>query len=959
MLRSRRASRTLNQTGARRNLATVALVLIGLALAAPLVWATATLVRGLDATISVRRYEVEAVTRDRMAVGLLDRLAAYQLGTEPRARAAAEFERDLTAYESALAEMPFTSPEDDVRSVRRIWNVERRDPNAAPFETAHRLLHLSDVVTEYYSLGYADAARRGDLMTLFESDLPGAQEELVRASVVVLRSPDGPLTPDRRVEIAGRLSAHFFHRNSGRQNLDLTNAKFGTAATVLSVHAKAAIAQMDALERTLQALSNGRAVNAAQRTSIRAAMQSIIGEVQQALAGADVLFRSDLQKEIAALEFRRLEYLLSGVCLALVSVAIVLAIWRFQQEAHARELSLIVKEKDFLESELARRQAEEARMLTEAQFRAVFENAQLGILIFDELGLVRDASPSLRRMIGDRVGDVVPPASEQLAELMLGKRPSYRFETEIEQPDGTLMSADVTVSRVGGEGERTIAMAIVEDVTEEKLARRRLEYEATHDGLTGLPNRLAFIADLDNVIAESRRTGATDYVVLFIDVNHFKAINDSYGHQAGDSVLEQTARRLLAAVRPGDVVARLHGDEFAVLLRGVSTTADARAVANRVQRDICNTITVDRVSIGITTSMGMAMASLHYRRGEELIRDADTAMYEGKSGSTTEPMLFDESMHERARHKVRLLSDIRRAVDAGEFRVVYQPIVSLEDGGLVGFEALLRWSHPVLGEISPERFIPLAEESKAIFDLGRFVMEEAVLQLSRWDATVHGYAPFTMSINVSALQIANGSASRDLDRILRSLGVSPEHVALEITESLLLGGDKDAAATLHEVRDIGARLCIDDFGIGYSSLRYLNEFPIDTLKVDRSFVSGEFGGIANEPIVRMILNLADSLDLVVVGEGIETEAQRAALLRMGCTYGQGYLYSKPLSAAELGPMINLRLATGRKVPARDARTRAIVGTHVPWNIPAEELAHVVISPEFERKAVLRRVKIAG
>jgi Amt family ammonium transporter len=334
-------------------------------------------------------------------------------------------------------------------------------------------------------------------------------------------------------------------------------------------------------------------------------------------------------------------------------------------------------------------------------------------------------------------------------------------------------------------------------------------------------------------------------------------------------------------------------------------------------------------------------------------------MYEGKGGSTTEPMLFDESMHERARHKVRLLSDIRRAVDAGEFRVVYQPIVSLEDGGLVGFEALLRWSHPVLGEISPERFIPLAEESKAIFDLGRFVMEEAVLQLSRWDATVHGYAPFTMSINVSALQIANGSASLDLDRILRSLGVPPQHVALEITESLLLGGDKDAATTLREVRDIGARLCIDDFGIGYSSLRYLNEFPIDTLKLDRSFVSGEDGGIANEPIVRMILNLAESLDLIVVGEGIETESQRSTLLRMGCTYGQGYLYSKPLSAADLGPMINVRLATGKKVPARDPRTRAVIGAHVPWDIPADELARVVISPEFERKAILRRVRLAG
>jgi diguanylate cyclase (GGDEF)-like protein/PAS domain S-box-containing protein len=664
------------------------------------------------------------------------------------------------------------------------------------------------------------------------------------------------------------------------------------------------------------------------------------------------------QAPVAGDELRRNELMTLGL-FALAGLGIAFAMWRTQQERHVREMALVTRDKSLLESELARRKAEAARMLTEAQFRAVFENAQLGILIFDGAGVVRDASPSLRRMIGDRAGDVVAVAGEQFAEVIQGKRPSYRYETELERPDGSMMAADVTVSRVAGEGSDAIAMAIVEDVTEEKQVRRRLEYEATHDGLTGLPNRLAFIAELDSIIAESRRSGAVDYAVLFIDVNHFKAINDSFGHQAGDCVLEQTARRLLGAVRPGDIVARLHGDEFAVLLRGIASSFDARAVANRIQRDICNTITVDRASIGITTSMGMTLSNVRYRRGEDLIRDADTAMYEGKAGSTTEPVLFDESMHERARQKVRLLGDIRRAVDAGEFRVVYQPIVSLEFDGLVGFEALLRWSHPVLGEISPERFIPLAEESKAIFDLGRFVMEEAILQLSRWDAAVHGYEPFRMSINVSALQIANGSAARDLDRILRSLGVPARQVTLEITESLLLGGDKEAAATLHQVQEIGARLCIDDFGTGYSSLRYLNEFPIDSIKLDRSFVSDGEGGLANEPIVRMILNLADSLKLSVVGEGVETEEQRSALLRMGCTYGQGYLYSKPLSAAELGPLINVRLATGKKVPARDPRVGTIAGAHVPWRIPAEELARVVVSPEFQRKAMLRRVRLAG
>jgi diguanylate cyclase (GGDEF)-like protein/PAS domain S-box-containing protein len=949
----------LIQRKARRHLSTVALVLIALAVVAPGVWLTAALVRGLDASISSRRYERLAIERNELTFSLLDRLGEYQLATIPRPRAAAAFERDLGAYEQTLADMRHERSEDDVRSVRAIWNQERRDPQGAAFETGHRLLHFSDVIAEYYSLGFADADRRGDIATLFMSDLPGAQEELVRASRVTIESPDGVLSPERRVEIAGRLSAHFFHRNSGRLNLATTERKFGTAAAQLGVETTAALAHMAALDRRLERYTHGRALTARDRGEIRSSMQAIVADVRRAQAEAEALVNSDLQAEIAGFELRRAEYLAFSGLGALISLGILYAIWCSLRGRHRRELDTITGEKSVLEAELARRKAEQARMLTEAQFRTVFENAQLGIVIFDETGAVRDASPSLRRMIGDRVGEVVPTDSEHFADLIAGKRPSYRFETEVARPNGAMMAADVTVSLVGGEEGRTIAMAIVEDVTEEKQTRRRLEYEATHDGLTGLPNRLAFIAELDAVIAESRRTGATDYVVLFIDVNHFKSINDSYGHQAGDSVLQQTAKRLIASVRPGDIVARLHGDEFAVLVRRVTASSDARAVANRVQRDICNTITVDRIAISVSTSLGMAMASLHYRRGEELIRDADTAMYEAKTGATTEPVLFDESMHERARHKIRLLSDIRRAVDAGEFRVVYQPIVSLEDGGLVGFEALLRWSHPVLGEIPPDRFIPLAEESKTIFDLGRFVMEEAVLQLSRWDATLHGYAPFSMSINVSALQIANGSASRDLDRILRSLGVPSHQIALEITESLLLGRDKGAATTLSEVREIGSRLCIDDFGIGYSSLRYLNEFPIDTLKLDRSFVSAADGGIANEAIVKMILNLADSLNLAVVGEGVETDQQRIALSHLGCTYGQGWLYSKPLPAAELGPMINQRLATGKKVAARDPRTRAVIGAHVPWNIPAEELARVVISPDFERDIILRRARLAG
>ncbi len=248
MLAMRRFSPNLNRSGTRRNLAAVAIVLIGLALAAPVVWLTATPVRGIDATISSRRTEVAAVAADRQALGLLDRLAAYRLGSLPRPQAAAAFERDLASYELALADMRTGRPDDDARSIRPYWNRERRDPNSPLTGTTHQILHLSDVVDEYYGLGYGDADRRTDVVTLFESDLPGAQEELVRATRVVLDSPDGPLSPDRRVEVAGRLSSHFFHRNSGLQNLEVTNRKFGPASAATSLYASAAIAQMAALD---------------------------------------------------------------------------------------------------------------------------------------------------------------------------------------------------------------------------------------------------------------------------------------------------------------------------------------------------------------------------------------------------------------------------------------------------------------------------------------------------------------------------------------------------------------------------------------------------------------------------------------------------------------------------------------------------------------------------------------
>jgi diguanylate cyclase (GGDEF)-like protein len=418
-------------------------------------------------------------------------------------------------------------------------------------------------------------------------------------------------------------------------------------------------------------------------------------------------------------------------------------------------------------------------------------------------------------------------------------------------------------------------------------------HAAFHDSLTGLPNRAMFTELLKAEIETSKRATNHLFAVLFLDLDRFKYINDSLGHTYGDLLLVAFAERLERTLRPVDTLARFGGDEFAILLSGISDTTDAVRVAERIHEELMEPFTLDRNSAFASSSIGIALSSSGYDRPEDILRDADTAMYRAKENGKARYEMFDHTMHARAVFRLQLESDLRQAVEHKEFLIHYQPIISLETGRLSGFEALIRWNHPRQGMISPGDFVPVAEETGLIVPIGQWVLEESCARIREWQVASPSHRSLSLSVNLSARQVAQPNLLELIKTALEKSQLNPHCLKLEITESVVMENAEAAAQMFKQLRSLGVQLSIDDFGTGYSSLSYLHRFPLNYLKIDRSFVNRMT--IDNDnAIVKTISTLARNLGMEVIAEGIETEEQHQELKALGCEYGQGYLFSRPV-----------------------------------------------------------------
>jgi diguanylate cyclase (GGDEF)-like protein len=454
--------------------------------------------------------------------------------------------------------------------------------------------------------------------------------------------------------------------------------------------------------------------------------------------------------------------------------------------------------------------------------------------------------------------------------------------------------------RVAGSPPRCL-LTLVDRTTEIENARS-LRAELLHDSLTGLPNRSAFAEAVDEVMADG--AGAS-YAVLLVDLSRFSRINESLGGVAGDEVIITVARRLISTLRAGDLLARVGGDEFGILLRLSHGPEDAPAAARRIQAVLSTPFRLARFEVGLECAIGCALVGEEQTSGEELVRNAQFALKRAKSTGRVEVHHPGEAAC--ARYKLDLETELRRAIDQGDLRLAYQPIIDLAANKITGFEALSRWKHPTRGPIDPGEFIPVAEEAGLIVPLGRWALDTALATLAAWDKDEGGPVPLSMSVNVSAIQLARDDVPGMIAAALATHAIAGERLIIELTESAIVQDPDRATRALQALKKLKVRVAMDDFGTGYSSLSYLRRLPIDNLKIDRSFVSGMLADRDKVAIVRAVLSLADALSMTTTAEGVETIELSQTLAALGCSHGQGYFYSMPLPADEAAAYWRSRL----------------------------------------------------
>jgi diguanylate cyclase (GGDEF)-like protein/PAS domain S-box-containing protein len=490
-----------------------------------------------------------------------------------------------------------------------------------------------------------------------------------------------------------------------------------------------------------------------------------------------------------------------------------------------------------------------------------------------------------------------------LKGLLQGGAGGFSSQPVLIAKDGTETPIDSSAALMKDDhGNITGLILIFRNAASRLRAEEQLLHDAFHDPLTGLPNRALFMDRLGHAVARAKRRGDYLFAVLFLDLDRFKTINDSLGHAIGDELLGAVARRLEACVRPGDTVARLSGDEFAILLQDIEDVNAVRQVADRIHKELAAPLVLQGQEVMTTASIGIALSETGYERPEDILRDADRAMYRAKALGKARYEVFGSAKHLQTVERMQLETDLRRALTRDDFQFCYQPIVSLESGTLSGFEALLRWRHPERGIVSPDDFIPVAEATGLIVYIGQWAIREACRQIQVWQGQFPD-EPLAISVNLSSVQLSQPGLVEEIGRVLDETGIDGKHLKLEITESVLVDNAESAVVTLRQIKALNIRLCLDDFGTGYSSLSYLHRLPIDTIKIDRSFVSTLGMDEDNPEIARTIVMLAHNLGIDVIAEGIETVEQMERLRDLRCDFGQGNYFSMPLDSAGAAALI--------------------------------------------------------
>ena len=560
------------------------------------------------------------------------------------------------------------------------------------------------------------------------------------------------------------------------------------------------------------------------------------------------------------------------------------------------------------EAEQAARHVHELEV-SERRFHSAFTHASIGMALVAFDGRILQANLALRTLLGlgetemTQHGfsefvdaDDVAVLDAQLARVNGRETEAFEVELRCRHQDGSDVWAAVNGSFFSEPGSQAPCLILqVQDITARRRAEADLHHIAFHDSLTGLPNRRRFHELLAQAIERGRADPRHHFGVMFLDFDRFKLINDSLGHNVGDEFLVQVSRRIRDSVRPSDIVARLGGDEFAILAVDMDVVHYAENLAERLLEVLRQPLRIAGTDITTSASIGITFSHMGYAGPEDMLRDADIAMYKAKVAGKARYALFDTGLHTEVSNRLRLESELRSALAAGQLSVAYQPLFNLASGKLTGFEALARWSHPELGMISPAAFIPIAEETGLMVPITDFVLRSACQQLKEWQMKDRAFGELTMQINISGSDIAHSGFVNRITRALVEARLLPHHLTLELTENILMERLEGALPMLTELRALGIGLSVDDFGTGYSSLAHLSTLPIDSLKIDRSFVRDLQQGSKESAVVRAIVLLGNSLGKAIIAEGIETDAQLKQLREMGCGLGQGFHLARPLA----------------------------------------------------------------